>query len=814
MPIDDIENNRISYFTNAILLSTISITLILSVIKVILPPKINLSDFIVWGLILLFILIYIVFRKGKLYLAGSLYVITLWSGMTILAWTFEGVRDIAIVAYIVAILIAMLITKPWQAILLSILSIISLWVIFYAENNLLIIPKRDTSINYSIEFTVILILITTLIYLNAKSFSSFYKRIQNELKERQLAEKALNKSEERYRDLVENINDVIFTLDTTGIITYTSPQVQSLFGYLPEELEGHHFSEIILPEDMPELERGFKDTLENRLEKREFRYMSKTGEIRWANTSSRPIYEGNRVVGVSGIFSDINEQKRAEDALSESKDLLSSIIDSTTDLIWSVDSERYSLLTYNKGLKNFFTREGIRIGTGMLLHEILPPELADKLSHLYSETLKEGSLVTMYDTTLGKRSLWMSLNVLTKDKKPYAISVFAKDITDLMKAQQALIEEKERAEESDRLKTAFLNNISHEVRTPLNGILGFAQFIVQQDVTEEDKAYYLDILNASSERLLNTITDYMDISLIVSGNIKVNMIPVSLTSLLGDVYNKFETKIKTKNLNFISQINDENGNITTMTDPVFLEKAISHLVDNAIKFTNTGTIILGLSVKSNIYEIFVKDTGAGISEAAKGKIFDNFIQEEISSTRGYEGSGLGLSITRGLVDLLGGTIRLESKKNEGSVFYITIPSKEIVNREVESFSNSRPEPGLKKSPLILIADDDEVSVYLSKSILESASLKYLVAADGSQAVEKCHKYPDISLVLMDIKMPVMNGLEATKRIREFRKELPIIGVTAYAMTGDRERALDEGCTDYITKPLKSELLLAIINKYS
>ena len=455
--------------------------------------------------------------------------------------------------------------------------------------------------------------------------------ILKDITERKRTEEVLRISEEKYRDLIENLNDVVFTLNTDGIITYISPQVNQLYSYKPDELVGHPFTEIIHPDDLIALNVGFQATLKNFKAPREFRYQTKDGQIRWALTSSRPILENGKLVGISGIFSDITKRKINEEALVESKTLLTSIINSTNDLIWSVDADRYSLLTFNKGLKEFFERAGIKIKEGMLLEEILPSALVHKLKQLYSQTLQEGSLITMYQTTINNRTLWINLHLLSQGNKPYAISVFAKDITELMQAEEALIQAKEKAEKSDQLKTAFMNNISHEVRTPLNGILGFAQFVLQPNITEEEKGYYLDVLNTSSERLLNTITDYMDISLIISGNITARRQQFDLIQLLNQIYEKFRIKCEAKNLKFIKQIPSDRHDYNLHCDAGLLEKSISHLVDNAIKFTSSGRVILGFRPEDKEYELFVKDTGSGINPQAQEKIFDYYLSISLST---------------------------------------------------------------------------------------------------------------------------------------------------------------------------------------
>jgi CheY-like chemotaxis protein len=272
-------------------------------------------------------------------------------------------------------------------------------------------------------------------------------------------------------------------------------------------------------------------------------------------------------------------------------------------------------------------------------------------------------------------------------------------------------------------------------------------------------------------------------------------------------------KCKTKNLEFIIQLPSNNKGNSINCDASLLEKSISHLVDNAIKFTQSGSIILGVHPKDNEFELFIKDTGLGINPEMQEKIFNYFIQGDVTTTRGYEGSGLGLSITKELVELMGGKIRVESVKGKGSTFFIIFPAEIGIKGIDDSSSTKKTHTESKIAPIVLIVDDDEISFSFHKIILERASFKYLIARNGLEAVEICRDNPEISIVLMDIKMPVMDGLEATQKIRGFRKDLPIIGVTAYAMTGDKEKAIAAGCDDYVTKPVKSDNLLSVIKKY-
>jgi len=375
-----------------------------------------------------------------------------------------------------------------------------------------------------------------------------------------------------------------------------------------------------------------------------------------------------------------------------------------------------------------------------------------------------------------------------------------------------LNEAKVRAEASDRLKTAFMNNISHEVRTPLNGILGFASFIVQPSLTDERKKQYLDILKESSERLLNTITDYMDISLIVSGNQNVNKEIIFLATILNEVYEKFKLPCAKKGIALTCEIPSLAEKLQISSDCTLLIKIMNHLMDNALKFTKEGGISICYTLKGSKVEFYVKDTGIGISAEAHKQVFDYFIQEDTSNTRGYEGNGLGLSISRGLVTLLGGEIWCESEKGKGSTFYFSIPFEEP---KYKPHDNTVIENNFKAEgkPVILIAEDDDNSYFYLEEIFRSSSIEVIRAVNGVEAVEICRNNATINLVLMDLKMPVLNGFDATRQIKSFNKNIPVVAITAYAMSGDETKAREAGCDDYIPKPVDLKKIEGIINKH-
>ena len=315
--------------------------------------------------------------------------------------------------------------------------------------------------------------------------------------------------------------------------------------------------------------------------------------------------------------------------------------------------------------------------------------------------------------------------------------------------------------------------------------------------------------------MLNTINDLMDISMIESGQVKIDISEVNLNELIDCLQTFFEPEAKKKDihLSFLKQLSDHEAIINTDTDKLY--SILTNLIKNAIKFTNSGSVEFGYKKKHEEIEFFIKDTGIGIPQKWHRAIFDRFVQADLSLSKKYEGSGLGLSISKAYVEMLGGKIWVESKKGEGTVFYFTIPCDKTkiditTNDEVESATKS--EHNVKKLKF-LIADDEEFADLYLTELLKDYYKIVLHAKNGVEAVDMCRNNPDIKIILMDIKMPEMSGYEATRKIREFNKKVIIIAQTAYALAGDREKAINAGCDDYISKPIEKDKLKRIIEKY-
>lgn len=384
----------------------------------------------------------------------------------------------------------------------------------------------------------------------------------------------------------------------------------------------------------------------------------------------------------------------------------------------------------------------------------------------------------------------------------------------LWKRNRQLTLAKEKAEENERLKTIFLQNMSHEIKTPLNGIIGFLQLLKEPDLKPQDREKYIDIVIKSGQRLLTTINNLIEISKIDSDQISVHPAPVNIPEIMEFYYNFFAPQAQEKKveLKLSQKFGQEDG--TILTDKFILDNILTNLINNAIKFTDEGVVEFGNYRKGGTIVFYVRDTGVGIPAERQEAIFDRFVQANLKITRPHEGSGLGLAIVKAYVKALHGKIWLESEENKGSTFFFSIPFTPLAAEGTENASLNPPGDISDKRLKILVAEDDNISYLFIKQILHQLDITVLRAKSGYETIKLLKSNPQVDLVLMDIKMPELDGIEATKKIRTFNEQVPIIVQTAYTSSGDKERALEAGCNDYITKPIDKERLLQLITKYT
>lgn len=388
------------------------------------------------------------------------------------------------------------------------------------------------------------------------------------------------------------------------------------------------------------------------------------------------------------------------------------------------------------------------------------------------------------------------------------------DITDRKSVEEALISAKDKAEENDRLKTAFLNNISHEIRTPMNAIIGFAGFLKEPNLQTEKRNYFTEIICNASNQLLSIISDIINIATIEAGQETVKKSKFNLNEILRNLFNQFEIKADNQKIKLECSTSLPDAQTELETDETKMVQILSNLIGNAIKFTKQGKVKFGYKQKGRFLEFYVEDTGIGIPANMHSEIFDRFRQADSTIARQFGGTGLGLAISKAYVELLGGKIWLQSTPGLGSTFYFTIP----FSATGESNANIKQESirelvSFDKAKTILIAEDEELNYMLLDQLLSGYNLKLIRVMNGAEAVHSCKTNPAIDMVIMDVKMPVMDGYEATRLIKLVRPEIPVIMQTAYSRESDKEKAFQCGCDGYMSKPIVISQFLDLIKKH-
>ena len=511
---------------------------------------------------------------------------------------------------------------------------------------------------------------------------------------------------------------------------------------------------------------------------------------------------------------DITDVIKKQDELRELNLLLDGILNNIPVYLFVKDPENdFRYLYWNKA---FADHSGIPASKaiGHTDYEVFPSHGdAEKFRKDDLELLQTHKRIDMQETYLsatGKARIVQTLKALVpmKGRKPLLIGI-SWDITNLQNIEQELIKARIKAEQSDRLKSAFLANMSHEIRTPLNAIVGFSQLLPAAE-TAEEKKLYSGIINQNSDILLQLINDILDLSKIEAGTLEYIKRPMNLGEVCRTIYAVHKERVK-EGVTLVFDNEDEN--LFIEGDQNRIMQVITNFLTNASKFTYAGEIRLGFERTDKNIRVYVKDTGIGIEPEKVDHVFERFVKLNSFA----QGTGLGLSICQMIIEKIGGEIGVTSELGKGSTFYFTIPYEEA-GELGEIFKMSKTESKgntvnrVQQIKKILVAEDVESNFILLKNLI-GREYTLLWAKDGVEAIEMYKQYqPD--LILMDIKMPRMDGLEATHIIRSYSKEVPIIALTAYAFETDKELALEMGCNDFVTKPVSKEALEKALEKFS
>lgn len=687
---------------------------------------------------------------------------------------------------------------------------------------------------------------------------SLRNRLEECEKELLFMRNAVVENELRVRFALSAVNDGVWDWDLNSGNIFFSDRFFSMLGYdpfeMPQEFQSWHA--LIHPNDLL-VALQFIEKIKNALcenLKFEYRLRKKDGSFCWILLRAK-IIEKNQTgnpVRVIGTHVDINHFKQIELSLVEKENRLTSqnaelvsinkqlaetdktnkklirqlqdkqaYLDSILAMVpvaIALVSDRVILYVNNYACIMTGYEKDELLGQNTILLYPSEPEYENVQSILNNNSISGdisafSAIWKMKNDTL----IDVNINALKFDTE-LADNIFiitASDVSAQRIYEDELISAKEEAEKAERLKTLFLCNISHELRTPMNGIAGFAEML-RYTTNQTKKEDYLKVIINSSKQLLKIITDIIDISKIETNTVEVFNSELNITTFMNEM-KEFVIKSLTQrgkcgiNVSWSNTGNSFNENI--VTDEIKLRQIFHSILGNAVKFTDEGFIRFGYRLNNNTIEFFIADSGIGINESEKDFIFECFRQSETPTRKLYGGNGLGLAIAKGFAQMLGGTVWAAKPDEQGALFYVSLPYVPVVecinDNNVDMADNNNKWASFN----LLVVEDDISGMSLIYELLEETGINIIHAVTGLEAVKICRHQPNLHLVLMDMRLPEMDGYEATKRIKEFRPELPIIAQTAHALSEDRRKCINAGCNDYLTKPLKQEQLFDIMSRF-
>lgn len=651
--------------------------------------------------------------------------------------------------------------------------------------------------------------------------------VNQDITERKLSEIIIQNEQERLETILNTVKDPIFVKDNDHRIILANKAFYEIFNTDEKNTIGYTLAENVpedekihfLAVDQKVLDTGISDTHEESLTVNGLSHTIITRKSRFID------HYGNRFL--VGSIHDITERKQAEIELLKSKKQVEENIirlkiaqKASKAGTWDWDIENNSFYWSDEFLEIFGLPKETIAGFEAWTKALHPDDIATATQKIQESIDNNTELISDYRIILPNKEIrWILATgkVFYKDDKPIRMTGLCLDINEQKQNEYNLIKAKEKAEESDRLKTAFLQNMSHEIRTPMNAIMGFSELLVRNFDHKSKLEHFSKIITQRCNDLLVIINDILDISKIESGQLLVSIEPCNIISFFSELrvfFTEHQQKIGKQHINFNLQAHCDSEKMVIATDKVKLKQIFINLITNAFKFTEKGTIEGGCRFDDTKNIIFyVSDTGIGIPTEKHEKIFERFVQLDQAPNRSYGGTGLGLSIVKGLVNLLGGKLWLESTPGKGSTFYFSLPYNIVQENKIEVHdTNSENIKTEYHNKTILIVEDDIFNADFIKEVLSEIQVNSIFVQYGNAAIQTALSQ-QVDLVLMDVGLPDMTGYEAIQQILQHKPSLKIIAQTAYAAEEDMGKALNAGCVDYISKPLKPKKLLSIINKH-
>lgn len=632
----------------------------------------------------------------------------------------------------------------------------------------------------------------------------------------------IERSEKRFRLIFEN-SPVGKSITSHDGRLNVNKQFSKIIGYSEEELNKISWKEITHPDDiedsLKQIEKMVQSDAPVQFRKR---YIRKNGHIVWTNVTSVKEFDPytEKEFFLTSIY-DVTELVEAENALKESEERFKLATTAAHNGIWDWWTDTTEVF-YSEQWKaqlgykpdelenNFATWEN-------LLHpddkERMIKKVQDFLANPQEFFVAEFRMMHKDGTPR-----WIyNRAAVKKDETGKVIRMYGAhmDITDRKETAIELEKAKKKAEIANIYKNQFLANMSHEIRTPMNGLVGFASLLREEDTDTATRNQYLDVIEGCSNQLLNLINDIIDVSKIEAGELKISKGKCNVGSMMAKLettFNQLKTEKHKEHIEIIAKVPAVHANLTIHSDPTRLEQVMVNLIGNALKFTDQGSIKFGFNVRDNKVLFKVADTGIGMDQDKLDLIFERFQRLNAGDRAKYDGTGLGLAISKGIINLLGGEIKVESEPGKGSTFSFDIP---LVLIDKPKTKKSDPQPkdmSVLNGKKILIAEDDFVNQHFLTKLFSEFKPELIFAKNGVEAVGIYKNTSDIAVVLMDLRMPIMDGFEAAEKIFEIDPDAIIIAQTAYAMAGDREKCLKSGFTDYVSKPMKKEQVLAALAK--